>query len=58
MKGETSCEQHEGNKPYLMKDRAWVSWEWSVQQQGSGGSWVTSLVVSSWFAGTNHKKMK
>jgi len=29
--GNTYVAEHEGNQLYLVKDRAWMSWEWSGQ---------------------------
>jgi hypothetical protein len=40
-----------------MKDRAWLSWERSVQQQESGGRWHASHIVCSWFHGTSQNKI-
>jgi len=48
--------QHTNRQSHTIKDKAWESWEWSVQLQMSGRSWLTSYVVSSKFIGPILKK--
>jgi len=44
--------KHKSSHPYLMEDKAWLSWEWSVQHQETGRSQFTSLMLSSWIMTT------
>jgi len=46
----------ESNQRHLMKDRSWLSWEWSAQKQGGGGSRLAIHVVSSRFVRNSHER--
>jgi len=62
IKGESHSIQHENKEPHLIKDTAWPSWVWSVQEQKRTGSQLAahqpaSHVVTShlWFDWTSHR---
>jgi len=48
--------QYERSQRHLMKDWAWLSWEWSAQLQESGKSRYSSHVVSSRFVGISQER--
>ena len=43
MEEESHSTTHESIQPHLMKDIAWLSWEWSAQYQESGGNRLIAM---------------
>jgi hypothetical protein len=57
IEGELSV-KYKCNQHHLTNDRTCLSWEWSVQQQETGWSWLSSHVVSARFHKTRLKRSK
>jgi hypothetical protein len=51
-------QKHVSRQTHLTKERPWMSWEWSAQQQENGWSRVASHVVSPQSVRTSHKISK
>jgi len=58
IEGEFLSIKYKCNKHHLTKDRTWLSWEWSVQQQQRRWRWFSSHAVSARFHITRLKKSK
>jgi len=56
--GESHSLQFESSQSCLLNGIAWLSWEWSVQWQERGGSWLSSHVVPSEYLRMIHKRWK
>ena len=44
--GESHCAKHKSNTPQSVKDRAWLSWDWSAEWEGEWEKLTSQLLVS------------